>query len=297
VIDRSPVDHRGVPSAGGNPPPDRPYGGRGGGFDAAPQFEVRLAEQWVNSNVQVRQGQRVRIEASGQMTLDGRFQSFPEGVSGRRDQDAPMPNENDGALIAAIGTDANSPAILIGRSREFTADRDGILYLTVNHWNTTDARGAYQVRISTERVSGSSNTSGSNTSTPPTNQNRDWRERNVTISANRSWTDTGIDLEPGMTVEITSAGQIAVSNSRRVDANGDTSQRNTSYLPAPNAGLGALIARIRYRQGGDSNIVFVGTTQTLTVDQGEFGRLWLGINDDYTGDNSGAFSVRIRYAK
>ncbi|MFN7949528.1 MAG: hypothetical protein U0Z53_29495 [Blastocatellia bacterium] len=288
VIDRNttnPVDNR--PGNPGRTPPDQTRGN----FESFPPFNVSLADQWLQSGVQVARGQRVRVEASGRIYLDGRTESTPDGIN-RRDPDAPMPNENDGALVAAIGTDPNSPAILIGRSREFTADRDGTLYFTVNHWDTSNARGSYQVRVSVER-SGSAGGTG----TAPSNPNRNWSERSVTIPASRQWTDTGIDVEPGMTIEITATGTISVSAGRRVEASGDTTGSGSSSLPVPNAGTGALIGKIRYRQGGDSNIVVIGTGTQVTIEPGEYGRLWLGINDDYTGDNSGAFSVRLRYAR
>ncbi len=288
VIDRNPtnpVDNR--PGYPGRVPPDSTRGN----FESFPSFNVSLADQWMQSSVQVTRGQRVRIEASGRMSLDGRTESTPEGIN-RRDPDAPLPNENDGALVAAIGTDPNSPAILIGRSREFTADRDGTLYFTVNHWDTSNARGAYQVRVSVERGG-----SAGSTGTAPTDQNRNWSERNVTIPANRQWTDTGIDVEPGMIIEITATGTVGIGSGRRVDAGGDTTRSGSSSSPVPNTATGALIAKIRYRQGGDSNVAVIGTNNRVTIEAGEYGRFWLGINDDYTGDNSGAFSVRLRYAR
>ncbi|HZS03347.1 MAG TPA: LecA/PA-IL family lectin [Blastocatellia bacterium] len=260
-----------------------------GGFESFPQFEVRLLDQWVRSEVEVMRGQRVRVEASGQIYLDGRTPSSPDGIN-RRGPDAPMPNENDGALITAIGAEPNSPPILIGRSREFVAQLDGVLYFTANHWNTTDARGAYQVRVSVERR-------GSNAGGTPSNPDQNRGERSLTVSASRQWTDTGIDVEPGMIIEVTASGTISIGNNRRVGADGDNSQRGSSSLPLQNAPAGALLAKIRYRQGGDSAVVPVGTSNRLNVEQGEYGRLWLGINDDYTGDNSGTFSVRIRYGR
>jgi hypothetical protein len=78
---------------------------------------VRLAEQWIKTGVVLRRGNRLRVVASGTITLDGRTQTGPDGVNGRRDPDAPMPDENDGALIAIIGQEENAPEILIGRQR------------------------------------------------------------------------------------------------------------------------------------------------------------------------------------
>ncbi len=271
VIDRQSGDERDYPSS-----PAR------GGFEAFPAFDVELKDQWVKSDIEVQRGQRVRVEASGQIYLEGRTRSTPEGLN-RRDPDAPLPNDPDGALIAAIGSDPDSPAFFIGRSREFTADRDGILYFTVNHWETREARGSYRVTVSVERRSG----------TAPT---QPMRERTFTIYADRDWTETGIEVEPGMSFEITASGTISIDRYRRVGATGDSSTRSSSSrLPLPGAGAGALIAKIRYRNGRDSNIVLVGSSNTLTAEPGEYGRLWLGINDDNFRDNSGYFAVKIRW--
>jgi len=285
VIDRQSND---ASSTGRTNFPNQRTVAPGGNFESFPPFEVRLMDQWTRSDVQVTRGQRVRIEASGQIYLNGRTPSSPAGTN-RRDPDAPLPNEADGALIAAIGNDPNSPAILIGRSREFTADRDGVLYFTVNHWETTNAQGSYQVRVSVERNSGTASGGG-------TIAGRGRGERTFTVYGNQPWVDTGIEVEPGMRFEITASGRIDVGNNLSVDPTGDHSGRfPSSNYPLPSAGPGTLIAKIRYRQGGDSNILAVGTNNTLTAEQGEYGRLWLGINDDYFNDNRGSFTVRVRW--
>jgi hypothetical protein len=63
--------------------------------------------------------------------------------------------------------------------------------------------------------------------------------------------------------------------------------------PVPSAGVGALIAVIRMANGQLSQPYLVGPqlAGTIPVD----GRLILLINDDNYNDNSGSFSVRIRY--
>ncbi len=122
-------------------------------FDTQPNVDVRLANDWINSNIAVRQGQRIRIEATGTVRLEGRDNSSPSGI-GRRDSNAPLPDESAGALVASIGNDLNSPILLIGRSKEFVADRDGVLYFTVNYWETSNASGSYQVRVQTEQRTG-----------------------------------------------------------------------------------------------------------------------------------------------
>ncbi|HMJ24701.1 MAG TPA: hypothetical protein VK475_02700, partial [Pyrinomonadaceae bacterium] len=63
--------------------------------------------------------------------------------------------------------------------------------------------------------------------------------------------------------------------------------------PVPSAGVGALIAYIRQANGQVSAAYLVGSqlSSSIPVD----GRLILAINDDNYSDNSGSFSVRIRY--
>jgi hypothetical protein len=145
------------------PPTAKP--GAGPVFDTSPNIDVRLTTDWINSNIQVTQGQRIRVDATGTVRLEGRDNSSPAGIN-RRDPNAPLPDENAGALVASIGNDLNSPILLIGRQKEFVADRDGILYFTVNYWETSNASGAYQVRVQTERRTGTTTRPPVMSSTP-----------------------------------------------------------------------------------------------------------------------------------
>ena len=272
-----------------DPNPPTTGGGAGSGrWETFPPFDVQLRDQWIRSQIQVTTGQRIRVDASGTVTLEGRTQVTPDGLRDRRDPDAPMPNENDGALIAAIGQDQNSPSILVGRSREFVADRDGILYFTVNHWETRDARGAFRVNVSVDRA-----TTGT---TPGGGRPTQGREKTITVSATQPWTDTGIDLTPNMTIEFVAEGSIQIGNRRNSTPDGDRGANvSTSSYPMQNEGVGALIAKIRYRDGRDSNFLFVGSRGGGTTDANEYGRLYLGINDDYFRDNAGSYRVTIRW--
>jgi hypothetical protein len=104
---------------------------------------------WTNSGLVVRKGQRLRISASGRVSLGrGRF-SMPAGVSAIQDNDKLMRNEATGALIAVIGDD-NDDFILIGPRREFVAQRDGVLFLGVNEGDLTDNTGSYDIVIEAE---------------------------------------------------------------------------------------------------------------------------------------------------
>jgi hypothetical protein len=104
---------------------------------------------WTNSGLVVRKGQRLRISASGRVSLGrGRF-STPGGVANLNDSDKLMRNEATGALIAVIGDD-NDEFILIGPRRDFVAQRDGVLFLGVNEGDLTDNTGSYDIVIEAE---------------------------------------------------------------------------------------------------------------------------------------------------
>ncbi len=104
---------------------------------------------WTNSGLVVRKGQRLRVSASGRISLGrGRF-STPGGVSTIQDADKLMRNEATGALIAVIGDD-NDDFLLIGPRREFIAQRDGVLFLGVNEGDLADNTGTYDIVIEAE---------------------------------------------------------------------------------------------------------------------------------------------------
>jgi hypothetical protein len=104
---------------------------------------------WTNSGLVVRKGQRLRISASGRVSLGrGRF-STPGGVTNVQDSEKLMRNEATGALIAVIGDD-NDDFILIGPRREFVAQRDGVLFLGVNEGDLADNTGSYDIVIEAE---------------------------------------------------------------------------------------------------------------------------------------------------
>ena len=104
---------------------------------------------WSNSGLVVRKGQRLRITATGRVSLGGGRFSTPAGVLGSPDSEKLLRNEATGALIAVIGDD-NDDFLLIGTRRDFVAQRDGVLFLGVNEGNLTDNTGSYDVVIEAE---------------------------------------------------------------------------------------------------------------------------------------------------
>ena len=104
---------------------------------------------WSNTGLVVRRGQRLRITATGRVSIGkGRF-STPAGIAAITDNDKLMRTEPTGGLIAVIGDD-NDDFIFIGARREFIAQRDGVLFLGVNEGDLTDNNGSYDIVIEAE---------------------------------------------------------------------------------------------------------------------------------------------------
>ena len=263
--------------------------------------QVTLDSNWVDSGVFVRRGEQVQVTATGVITV-GRNRITPDGLRST-DPSAPLPNAGEGKLIGAIGNDPRAAIIEIGSSSEFTADRNGRLYLTANRGSFADARGGFDVRIRSER-----NTSGRNDDVGgggPRSRNRDFNDRNpnrggqqertISVPGNSRGMDTGIDLRAGEPLTISATGTIIAG--QRVGQVGPDGQSNTGLgintRPVMSAGVGALIGYIRMANGQMSPAYLVGSNLSTTAPHD--GRLILAINDDNYNDNSGSFSVRIRY--
>jgi hypothetical protein len=104
------------------------------------------ANGWTNSGYVVKKGQRIRITGDGTVSLGKGQTSTPGGLAELEDSGKLLKMVPTGALIAVIGDD-NNDFIYIGSAREFTAGRDGALYLGVNEGNLNDNSGAYNVKV------------------------------------------------------------------------------------------------------------------------------------------------------
>jgi len=157
-VNNPPLSNRRTTEPESTPSEPRIDSSSGGNSPAASPtfFTIKVAVRadssnngWTNSGLVVRKGQRLRITASGRVSLGrGRF-STPGGVSNLNDNDKLMRNEQTGALIAVIGDD-NDEFIVIGPRREFVAQRDGVLFLGVNEGDLTDNTGSYDIVIEAE---------------------------------------------------------------------------------------------------------------------------------------------------
>ena len=118
------------------------------------QINVRVradnaSNGWTNSGLVVRRGQRLKVSATGRVSLGQNRFSTADGLANITDRDKLMRNSPTGGLIAVIGDD-NDDFIFIGRGHDFVAQRDGVLFLGVNEGNLADNTGAFDVVIEAE---------------------------------------------------------------------------------------------------------------------------------------------------
>lgn len=116
------------------------------------------------------------------------------------------------------------------------------------------------------------------------------RERSLVVNASEPWRDTGIVVRAGQTVYFEASGKVRWGPGRQDGPDGEHNSPRNDARPMPNRPAAALIGRV-----GESNDYFFIGGDTGAIRVRGNGRLYLGINDDYLRDNSGAFRVTVYY--
>jgi small nuclear ribonucleoprotein (snRNP)-like protein len=138
-------------------------------------------------------------------------------------------------------------------------------------------------RIYLARPTADLTTSGTTGATAGPNQ--------ILVPGNRQWTSTGIVVGKGQTVLFEVTGQIQLSadtNDIAVSAGSQAGRKPTANAPIPSALAGALIGRI----GVNGQPFGIGNQASIPMPAA--GQLFLGVNDDFVGDNSGQFTVTVQ---
>jgi len=117
------------------------------------------------------------------------------------------------------------------------------------------------------------------------------RERQVIVSADTAWNDTGIDVRAGQSVYFEAQGRVRWGRDRQDGPAGERNSPPNPGRPMGNRNAAALIGKI----GNDSGDLFFIGDDTGPVRLRGSGRLYLGINDDVLTDNSGNFRVVVYY--
>jgi hypothetical protein len=116
------------------------------------------------------------------------------------------------------------------------------------------------------------------------------RERQVIVSADTQWNDTGIDVRQGQTVYFEASGTVTWGASRRDGPAGERNSPSNPNRPMANRPAAALIGKV----GPGDDVFFIGD-DTGGIRVRNSGRLYLGVNDDYLSDNRGNFRVVVHY--
>ena len=115
----------------------------------------------------------------------------------------------------------------------------------------------------------------------------------IRVPGNQQWTATNIVVRQGDRVQFSATGEIQLSGDAddKAAPAGSLKGRKAPNSPAPQFLAGALIGRI----GGGQPFAIGNQTEPLPMPGA--GPLWLGVNDDEVGDNSGQFNVTARVVR
>lgn len=116
------------------------------------------------------------------------------------------------------------------------------------------------------------------------------RERQLLVESRRAWTDAGVDVRSGQAILFTATGEVRWGPNRRDGAAGERNSPFNQGRPMPDRNAAALIGKI----GENGDPFFIGDAKE-TIRVRASGRLFLGLNDDYLGDNAGSLRVVIAY--
>jgi len=116
------------------------------------EFDIPSSNQWSDTSIDLRTGEKISITATGQITYPANQnaknpapQTFgPDGLArGWKDliHEYAVPNGGHGALIGRLGSDEAAQPFLIGASKEYTAPVAGRFFLGLNQ-SVKDAEGA-----------------------------------------------------------------------------------------------------------------------------------------------------------
>jgi hypothetical protein len=126
------------------------------------EIDVAGTKEWVDTNVDVRGGAKLRFTATGQITYPpdasykGKSRTLgtfgPEGLPrGWADliHQYPVKDAGHGALIGRIGSEAYAQAFLVGASRDYDVPVAGRLFLGINQGmsEASTADGSFHVKI------------------------------------------------------------------------------------------------------------------------------------------------------
>jgi hypothetical protein len=263
-------------------------------FDFASATSVRIdaRQGWAPTNVQVRRGERVAFQATGQIAWGrgGNQVAGPAGaeVDASVRRNYPVPSAGVGAVVGRID---NGPAFFVGTGTEpIVMPADGQLYLGINDTGRGDNSGSFTVRIARDNRNLYQQGAVPRGGGYGQSQVDFAGATSVRVDARQAWTPTNVQVRQSERIAFQATGQMAWGRGGTQVAGPDGAEMEASVrrnYPVPSAGVGALVGRINNGQA-----FFVGTGTEPIVMPAD-GQLYLGVNDTARDDNSGFFVVRI----
>jgi hypothetical protein len=219
-----------------------------------------------------------------------------------------------GYVMNVNGQTRNIPAREVAAvefaSRPLTPDQQAKLntgqsFIVLNNGQTIDGRlndigGTYPLRLTVDTSNGRQDFNSTDVaavyngrgragfSTLPAGVGTSGQVGSFVVPANQQWTPTNLTVSAGETLGFQTDGEIHYSpdvNDRAISA-GSLGGRRVPRAPIQSALAGALIGRI-----GNGPPFAIGNLSSVRMPAS--GLLFLGINDDNVGDNSGNFQVTI----
>ncbi len=151
IIDTTPAEKTSQPEVTTSEVPKVEMPKKPSGNAKSQTIEVGAKRDWTSTGLIVKKGDKIRITATGTITIDPAGESSgPEGID-TPDSRKLMSDRPTGGLIGVIGAD-NDDFMFIGRAAEFTAPREGLLFLSVNEGTLSDNSGSYKAVIEVQSL-------------------------------------------------------------------------------------------------------------------------------------------------
>jgi hypothetical protein len=122
---------------------------------------------------------------------------------------------------------------------------------------------------------------------------RGLREKDVLVSGDVAFVDTGVDLRSGQSIYVEATGNVWWKPGEKTGPEGEpgSDRDRDSRRPMPRRPTGGLIGKV----GQESTDLFFVGDDPGPIRVRSSGRLFLGVNDDYVQDNHGNFRVVVYY--
>ena len=186
-------------------------------------------------------------------------------------------------LILRSGRSFNGELISVRDGRmDFRTDRGRLESFTLEEVERVEFSGRDRV---SEGYRNSSDTRPSGNERPT-----GLREREVDVAGAAAWTRTSVELRDGQELWFDSRGEVRWGPGRKDGPGGEGGSPRNPARPIPSRPGASLIGRI----GETGDPFFIGNDRGPIRVRGR-GTLFLGVNDDYLQDNSGAFRVIVYY--